>query len=436
VPPAAVAVILCLQPADHLGERPDAAPWLERSVYDDFDVAAMALRGLNAARGRVAGRTDAPPELGGEDFDAALDGPQPPLAPRYYLEYPHGALFLFRLGWAAVPDVGAFPAAMCDGDYHDIVYHTPRGEQERRWWAEFRRATQVYLVLMAACGLGLTAVLRAGYERGGGLSSSGLLLLLPAALYFTLNRFDVLPALLTALSLACLGRGRAAAAGALLAAAAMIKVYPVLLVPVVLRYLSHEPRRAAAWAAGFAAVAAAFVLPPLLGEGWEAVSAPYRIQLGREPLLQSLTAYGAILPADWAHKDDPVGPWVRVGAVVAVVVAACWRRPPDLAAVLRRGAVVLIVFIGLSVFFSPQWVVWLAPLLLPLARRDWLLAGLVVALDLVTYFTWPVWAPWPDAAVAVYARFAVLAGIVAWLLWAGRRARAPGAKVFTLLKER
>ena len=34
---------------------PDAAPWLHRSLYDDYDVTAMALRGLNAERGRKAG---------------------------------------------------------------------------------------------------------------------------------------------------------------------------------------------------------------------------------------------------------------------------------------------------------------------------------------------------------------------------------------------
>ena len=101
------------------------------------------------------------------------------------------------------------------------------------------------MLLMMACGLGLVVVLRCGYEPGGGLSSSGLLLLLPAALYFTLNRFDMLPALLTALSLACLGRRWTAASALFLAAATIVKVYPVLLAPLVLRHLLAERRGAA-----------------------------------------------------------------------------------------------------------------------------------------------------------------------------------------------
>jgi len=79
--------------------------------------------------------------------------------------------------------------------------------------------------------------------------------------------------------------------------------------------------------------------------------------------------------------------------------------------------------IGLSVTFSPQWVLWLAPLCLPLARRNWLLTALIMALDLATYFTFPVFSPiWGsfDAGGvdrAVYVRFAVLAFLAVMLLW-------------------
>ena len=88
---------------------------------------------------------------------------------------------------------------------------------------------------------------------------------------------------------------------------------------------------------------------------------------------------------------------------------------------------VLIVFIGLSVYFSPQWVLWLAPLCLPLARGNRLFTGLLIALDLATYFTFPVfspvWGPLDAGGVehAVYARFAVLAALVVVLLWQERR---------------
>jgi hypothetical protein len=75
-------------------------------------------------------------------------------------------------------------------------------------------------------------------------------------------------------------------------------------------------------------------------------------------------------------------------------------------------------------------------LCLPLARRDWLLTGLIIALDLATYFTFPVyspiWGPFDAGGVdrAVYARFAVLGVLAAALLWQDRR------RVFTPNKVR
>jgi hypothetical protein len=120
-------------------------------------------------------------------------------------------------------------------------------------------------------------------------------------------------------------------------------------------------------------------------------------------------------------------------------VALCRTRPADVASLLRRGAVILIVFIGLSVTFSPQWVLWLAPLCLPLTKRNYLLTGLIIALDLATYFTFPVYSPiWGpfDAGGgdrAVYARFVVLAVLAAVLLWQDLR-RTPQAAALSLFR--
>jgi hypothetical protein len=403
---------------------PDAAPWLHTSLYDDYDATALALRGLNAARGRMAGATDPPTPRNPDDFNRTLDDPRQKLKPRYHLEYPPSTLLLFRLGWLGQSDLNSFPPAILDGDYNAIVQHTPRDEQERRWWNQFRRAMQINMLLMVVCGLALTAVLRVGYEPNGGLSSAGLLLLLPAALYFTLNRFDIVPALLTALSFACLGRRWTVASAVFLAAAMIIKIYPVLLVPLVLRYLVPEWRRAGLWILCYIGTALAFLLPPLLLEGWPAVWESFHFQLAREPM--PFTAYGPLLPLSLA-ANDAVGRAFRLGTLALAIVALCWTRPADLASLLRRGAVVLIVFIGLSVTFSPQWVLWLAPLCLPPAKRNWPLTGLIIALDLATYFTFPVYSPiWGpfDAGGgdrAVYVRFAVLAVLAMVLLWQDRR---------------
>jgi hypothetical protein len=432
LPPLALALVVWLQPEDHMGAYPDRAPWVGKLVYDDWDWSAVVLRGLNASLGRKAGL---PEEQNSEDpeFCAALDDPERTLAERYHLEYPQAATWFFRLPYLVHP-VHA-PPAVCDGHYGNIIFHRPRNDAERDLWRTFRRIMQEYAALMVVCLLLLMAVVRLGYEPGGGLSGPVWLLVLPGALYFTLNRFDVLPALLTALSLACLGRRWLVASAALLAAATMVKVYPVLLAPLVVRYLWDRRRAALTWATVYAVAAGAIFLAPLLVTDWQAVLGPYLFQLRRRPM--GPTAYGYIVPEGWA-ENDTFGRGFRFGTLALVMLALLLTRPPDLASVLRRGAVAVIVFANLAVFYSPQWVLWFSPLLVPLAGRSWLILILTAALDVVTYLTFPVvffenYTDWPVLAdyrqtllelgpvlfgALVYARFAILGALIAGLAWA------------------
>jgi hypothetical protein len=432
VPFIYLAIIFWLQPPDHLGFASDKAPRLGRLVYDDFDVTAYAVRGLNAHAGNVPGLDDEPVA----DLDAALDDPDLTFEKRYYLEYPSATLMFFRLGWDWQPDPNA-PPAVYQAQYHEVVSHLPRDDAERRVWTGFRRAAQTYLFLMAVCYAALMAVLLKGYEPGGALAGGAFLLVLPSALYFGLNRFDVLPALLTALSLACLGRRRVIASAVLLAAAMMIKVYPALLAPLVLRFLWPDRRAAGAWVAAFAATAVAIVLPPLLSWGWEPVWAPYHYQLSRGPFPP--TAYGYVLPKSLGHGDR-LGTMFRLGALALATLLLIVRRPAGTASLLRRGILLLIVFVTLPVFYSPQWILWLVPLLAPLARRSWPVAALAVLLDLVTYLTFPgvmglddtspYLGGWKEELLArqdallgalTYARFAALGLLAIALVWSELR---------------
>ncbi len=442
VPFAYLAVIFWMQPPDRLGWYSDQAPALGRLVYDDFDVTAYAVRGLNARAGHIPGLADEP----ADNLTAALDDPDWPAHDHYYLEYPTATLLLFRLGWDWQPDPAA-PPAIYDAEYHQVVNHVPRDDAERRLWAQFRRAGQTYQLLMALCCAALMAVLLVGYERGGALAGGAFLLALPAALYFGVNRFDALPALLTALSLACLGRRWVIVSAALLAAAMMLKVYPLLLAPLVLRYLWPDRRVALTWAVTFAVTAGVILLPPLLSWGWEPVWAPYHFQLTRRQF--GPTFYGPILPG-YLGASDRRGQVFRLGTLALALLLLVLRRPADLASLLRRGAIILILFVTLPVFYSPQWVLWLVPLLAPLTRRHWAVLVLAVALDAITYLTFPVLmeihsgdvpylGSWRAALEpnevynllelrVIEARFAALALLALALLWAEWRGGGAGAK--------
>jgi hypothetical protein len=407
IPPLYLAFILWLQPADHFGSAPDKAPWLNRAVYDDWDLTALALRGLNASLGRASGRADNPEQISDDEYARSLDEPRP-LQPRYYLEYPHATLPLFRLPYWIEPLQDA-PAALCDGAYGNIVEHRPRNDPEMALWGHLRQVEQVYLVTFCLCTLLLLAVLRIGYETGSASSGPLVLLVLPATLYFSLNRFDIVPALLTAAGLACLGRRRCLASGVLFGVATAIKIYPAFLAPLVLHYLWLTRRDAGKWLAGYFAALAACFLPPLVYEGWQVVWQPFQFQLTRPPM--GLTAYGYLLPES-LQENDAAGRLFRLGSVALVVLLLSWRRPPDLTSVLRRAAIAVLVFIAVPVFYSPQWLVWLTPLLVPLAGRRRSLLWLIVALDAVTYVTFPLGGLELPAAMLVYARYAVLAGMI------------------------
>ena len=267
-----------------------------------------------------------------------------------------------------------------------------------------------------ACLIALMLVIRSGYEPGARVSGSILLLLLPATLYFSANRFDVVPALFVALGLACLGRDRVVASGLLLGVATMVKVYPALAAPFVVRYLIVNRRRAFTWVGAFGSVMLVIGAWTVTTNGWEAALAPYRVQLGRP--LDAFTFYGYLLPTGWG-ANSPAASAFRTGVVLLVLAVLAWSRPTDLTSVLRRSAIVLIVFVSLQVFYSPQWVVWLAPFLVPLASKDRSVLWLVIAWDVVTYLTFPVAFDLRagDLMTAlVYARAAVVAALVLTLV--------------------
>jgi hypothetical protein len=328
---------------------------------------------------------------------------------------------------------GEIPPAVCDGCHNNVVEHTPRNAAEDALWSHFRHATRWYAVVMLVSLCALMAVLHAGYEPGTRLTTPIHLLLLPASLYFALNRFDVLPALLVGLSLAAGGRGRHLASGGFLAAATLLKAYPVLLVPPLLRFVSADRRSGVRWALGYGGLMLAFLIPTVALSDGRTVLAPYRFQLTRPA--EDWTLFGYVLPAVLA-QDSLAARIFRSGSVIAAALALVWMRPGSLVSVLRRGAVMLLVFLALQVFYSPQWVLWLTPLLVPLATTSRVILWLTVLLDLVTFLSFPVVfdlsvetvRPFLQALL-IYLRFGLLATLTTVLLreeWTCARPRERG----------
>ena len=226
-----------------------------------------------------------------------------------------------------------------------------------------------------------------------GRESLAYLMLLPAPLYFTINRFDIVATLFVVLGLRQLQKGRDAASGACLGIAALTKWYPLALLPLIVSYISRRGRPVSAAVSlpvAFAVTCVAIVLPSLAGAGFRAVLRPYAFHAGRGLEMVSLPALVQFYASQWIGVVIP--PWL-VGAVclggVAAAVAASLRAHVDsMDDVLSWSVVILATSILLSTVWSPQWMLWVLPLMILIARTTGDVAA-IVAYGVVSYLVFP-----------------------------------------------
>lgn len=214
------------------------------------------------------------------------------------------------------------------------------------------------------------------------------LLLLPAGWYFAHNRFDIIPALLTLLALDALRRDRLRLAFAILGAATMTKWYALVIAPVFAVYLWQTRRQALVpCLAVYGGTIGLLVLPTLLSAGLDGFLVPYRFHLGRsfneENLLALLLRTGLF---DWVPQAVLFKLFLA-GQLAAVPL--CLRARVDTwERVLQWSALSILCFMLFAKFYSPQWLLWVTPMLILLVRRPAEIGGIVV-LDLVTFVYFP-----------------------------------------------
>jgi uncharacterized membrane protein len=187
------------------------------------------------------------------------------------------------------------------------------------------------------------------------------------------------------------------------------KVYPVVLLPPALVYVWRTAgRRAAAWSlAAFAAVAAV-VIVPFLALAPHGLAESFRAQAARALQVESL--FGSLLgvadrlgwyAAHVVHRTghaisyDLVGTLPRVlagissAAQLGAVLLVAWlywrgRDEPQRLAVAFAAAVA--GFLAFTRFFSPQYLVWLVPLVVLLRPLEWLLTAAALVLAQLWFF--------------------------------------------------
>jgi glycosyl transferase family 87 len=259
-----------------------------------------------------------------------------------------------------------------------------------------------------------------------------------------LTRFDLWPAALTAGALAALIAGRDKLSAGFLGLAAAAKLYPLVLVPVAAVWVWRRSgrRRALTALAVFAAVVLACFLPflALAPQGvWDSIQR----QTGRPLQIESLGAAILLvlhhvadvgLTMQSSHGSQNLeGAWPDAIATIQTVVQglavlAVWvwfaRGPADRDRLIRAWAAAVCAFIAFGKVLSPQFLIWLVPLVVLVRGRRGLAVGAIFTAALLLTQAWFPFRYW-DLALHfaalpswfVLARDLVLVGLFAALLW-------------------
>jgi uncharacterized membrane protein len=232
-----------------------------------------------------------------------------------------------------------------------------------------------------------------------------------------LSRFDLWPSALAVLALATALRRHWAISAVLIGTAFAAKLWPALLVPLVAIWIarSEDGRAAGRWLAIAVGTAAAWFAPFLaLSPGGVAHS--FHAQFARPLQLESL---GSSVLIAWHHivgtryfvessygSQNLIGPGTHAAAIVTSAVgllalaglyAAFARGPSEAADLIRYAAAAVAVTLAFGKVFSPQFLIWLIPLV-PLVRgRRGLRASTMFFLALLLTQLWFPERYWPLA---------------------------------------
>jgi len=315
---------------------------------------------------------------------------------------------------------GGFARSVFDGavPYRDFFMEYPPGAlavflpPEVFGSAHYNAAFKALMTLCGAATIVVVALLLAhlGATRARLWAALALLALSPIALGpISLNTYDAWPALLTVVALALLAAAAPVAAFAVLGLAFAAKLYPIVLVLPASVFVWRTLGRSAALRslAAFVTVAAVLVVP-FLALAPHGLLESFRAQAGRSLQVESLggSLLGVADRLGWydatvVHRTghtisyDLVGSLPRAIGVVSSVLQVLavvgvtllyLRRCDDLMRLAAAFAAVVAGFLAFTRFFSPQYLVWLIPLVVLLQPLEWMLTAAALVLAQVWFF--------------------------------------------------
>jgi Glycosyltransferase family 87 len=322
-------------------------------------------------------------------------------------------------------------------------------------FAEDEHYASAFELLMWICAMGALTLVATTLTRVGAsgprlYAAVAFVGLAPLALgSVVLSRFDLWPAALAAGALAALVAGRDRLGFGLLGVATAAKLYPVVMLPIAFVWIGKRRGwREAMIALGFFAGVVALIVAPFAvlspGGVWDSVSS----QAGRPLQIESLGAafllaahqlgiYEATVVSSHGSQNLEGGLPDALAAVQTafqlIALAAVWivftRGRPEPERLFVGCATAVAAFIAFGKVLSPQFLIWLLPLVPLVGGSMGLAAGGMLVVALVTTQSWFPYRYWDVVAFEpagwlVLVRDLLLLGLLAVLLLAMRPGRA------------
>jgi hypothetical protein len=237
----------------------------------------------------------------------------------------------------------------------------------------FDYATVFSLLMMVFSFLSISLL----YQLRGNQKIS-LLLLLPSSFYFTFNRFDIMVCFLVLLSLYLLSR----------------KCYKMsALLPIFLTYY-YSIHRKINWSMilTFSLTSLIIILPTIISGGIDGLLIPYKFGFSKNQNVRESLLY---LINHVFKKVFNIG-FVRNITLLLFFLFQFFGIPLCITSkivsfdkVVKWSALSILIFMLFAKFYSPQWILWISPLLILSARKKsdtiW-----IILFDLLTYIYFPI----------------------------------------------
>lgn len=213
--------------------------------------------------------------------------------------------------------------------------------------------------------------------------------IMPSAIFYSLNRFDIFPVFLVMLAFYLFLTNRLRQGWFVYGLAIMSKLYPIFILPLFVAITKEKSKNCWNYLPYAIAPIVALTLGAIGAGGWLAAVVPYQIQLGRGIELGSL--FSLIVMA-WPNIKQYLIPISQIGQILLPIfwwLKTAWNKIQlSLADNLVLATLSLLLVLTFYPFYSNQWWLWVLPFLILIAppNRWWL----IVLYDILNYLQYPI----------------------------------------------